>query len=97
MALVKALTSEADGYGSRWDMPERDFSHFANTRPRHRRWTIIGLAESADDPGVQLIEIYQGPDRDEPRLVLSPEDVPQFVAGLIATVVPGDLTAEDDD
>jgi hypothetical protein len=29
-------------------------------------------------------------------LVLAPEEVPQFVAGLIATVVPGDLTAEEE-
>lgn len=78
-------------------MPERDFSHFANTRPRHRRWTIIGVADAADEPGVRSIEVFQGADHDEPRLVLAPEDVPQFVAGLIATVVPGDLTAEDDD
>ncbi|MFL6119085.1 hypothetical protein [Actinophytocola sp.] len=50
--------------------------------------------ESADDPGVRSVEIFQGPNGDEPRLVLAPEDVPQFVAGLIATVMPGDLTAE---
>ncbi|MFC0115110.1 hypothetical protein [Kibdelosporangium aridum] len=73
--------------------PESAFSHFANTR--HKNWTIIGVADSADDPGVRSIEIFQDPDRDEPRLVLAPEDVPQFVAGLIATVMPGDLTAED--
>jgi hypothetical protein len=75
---------------------EPRFSHFANTRPRHRRWTIIGVAESADDPGVHSIEIFQGPDQNEPRLTLLPEDVPQFVAGLIATAMPGDLTAEAD-
>ena len=70
------------------------FSHFRNTR--HQHWTIIGVADSADDPGVRSVEIFQGPDRDEPRLVLAPEDVPQFVAGLIATIMPGDLTAEED-
>lgn len=74
--------------------PERAFSHFANTRPPHRRWTIIGVADSADDPGVRSVEIFQGQNHDEPRLVLAPEEVPQFVAGLIATVMPGDLTAE---
>jgi len=77
-------------------MTEPSFSHFGNTRPRHRRWMIIGVAESADDPGVHTIEIFQGPDQDEPRLTLLPEDVPQFVAGLIATVMPGDLTADND-
>jgi hypothetical protein len=45
---------------------------------------------------VRSVEIFQGPDRNEPRLVLAPEEVPQFVAGLIATVVPGDLTAEEE-
>ncbi|MEV7806451.1 hypothetical protein AB0O28_26240 [Microbispora sp. NPDC088329] len=73
---------------------ERKFSHFANTR--HRNWRIIGVADSVDDPGVRSVEIFQGPDGNEPRLVLDPEDVPQFVAGLIATVMPGDLTAEAD-
>jgi hypothetical protein len=34
-----------------------------------------------------------GPDHNEPRLVLDPEEVPQFAAGLITTVMPGDLTA----
>jgi len=77
-------------------MAEPRFSHFANTRPRHRRWRIIGVAESAHEPGVQSIEIFQGPDHNEPRLTLLPEDVPQFVAGLIATVMPGDLTAGED-
>jgi hypothetical protein len=77
-------------------MTQPRFSHFANTRPSHRRWTIIGVAESAAEPEVQLVEIFQGPDREEPRLTLRPEDVPQFVAGLIATIVPGDLTAGDD-
>ncbi|WHT16164.1 hypothetical protein N8J89_23850 [Crossiella sp. CA-258035] len=76
--------------------PEEAFSHFVNTRPQHERWTIIGVAGAADDPGVRSVEIFQGPDRDEPRLVLAPEDVPQFVAGLIATVLPGDLTAAAD-
>lgn len=76
--------------------PEPAFSHFANTRPRHRNWRIIGVADSAADPGVRSVEIFQGPDRDEPRLVLAPEEVPQFVAGLVATVMPGDLTAEAD-
>lgn len=77
--------------------PEREFSHFANTRPRHNNWTIIGVADSFDDPGVRSVEVFQGPDHNEPRLVLAPKDVPQFVAGLIATVMPGDLTAEDED
>ncbi|MFD9963280.1 hypothetical protein [Amycolatopsis sp. NPDC058986] len=72
------------------------FGHFVNTRPRHGNWTIVGVAGSAGEPGVRSVEIFQGPDRDEPRLVLAPEDVPQFVAGLIATVMPGDLTAEED-
>lgn len=75
-------------------MSGRAFSHFANTR--HRNWSIIGVAENADDPGVRSVEIFQGPDHDEPRVVLDPADVPQFVAGLIATVMPGDLTAELD-
>ena len=70
------------------------FSHFRNTR--HEHWTIIGVADSADDPGVRSVEVFQGPDP-EPRLVLAPEEVPQFVAGLIATVMPGDLTAERDE
>ncbi|KAB8183718.1 MULTISPECIES: hypothetical protein [Microbispora] len=73
---------------------ERKFSHFANTR--HRNWTIIGVADSPDDANVRSVEIFQGPDGNEPRLVLAPEEVPQFVAGLIATVMPGDLTAEAD-
>ncbi|MEU8241253.1 hypothetical protein AB0C07_23660 [Actinoplanes missouriensis] len=77
-------------------MSDPGFSHFANTRPRHRRWRIIGVAGSADNPGVQTVEIFQGPDLSEPCLTLLPEEVPQFVAGLIATVMPGDLTAEDD-
>jgi hypothetical protein len=76
------------------DSPEPEFSHFGNTR--HKHWTIIGVRDSVDDPGVRSVEVFQGPDRNEPRLVLSPEEVPQFVAGLIATVVPGDLTAEED-
>jgi hypothetical protein len=76
--------------------PEPVFSHFVNTRPPHNRWIIIGIADSVDDPGVRSVDIFQGPDRNEPRLVLAPEDVPQFVAGLIATVLPGDLTAEED-
>lgn len=76
--------------------PKPAFSHFANTRPWHQHWTIIGVADSADDPGVRSVEIFQGPNHNEPRLVLAPEDVPQFVAGLIATVMPGDLTAEQD-
>jgi hypothetical protein len=76
------------------DSLEPEFSHFRNTR--HKHWTIIGVADSVDDPGVRSVEIFQGPDRNEPRLVLAPEEVPQFVAGLIATVVPGDLTAEED-
>jgi hypothetical protein len=71
-----------------------EFSHFRNTR--HKHWTIIGVTDSVDDPGVQSVEIFQGPDRNEPRLVLAPEEVPQFVAGLIATIVPGDLTAEEE-
>jgi hypothetical protein len=75
---------------------EPAFSHFANTRPSHRRWRIIGVTDSVDDPGVRLVEIFQGPDSEEPRLVLTPEEVPQFVAGLIATVMPGDMTAEPD-
>jgi hypothetical protein len=75
---------------------EPAFDHFANTRPSHRRWTIIGVAETAADPGVRSVEIFQGPDEEEPRLVLDPEDVPQFVAGLIATVMPGDMTADRD-
>ncbi|GAA2822299.1 hypothetical protein [Crossiella cryophila] len=75
---------------------EPEFSHFANTRPGHGQWTIIGVAGSADDPEVRSVEIFQGPDRDEPRLVLAAEEVPRFVAGLIATVMPGDLTAEVD-
>ncbi|MBO4271235.1 hypothetical protein [Microbispora triticiradicis] len=70
------------------------FSHFANTR--HKNWTIIGVADSADRE-VRSIEIFQGGDGNTPQLVLKPEEVPQFVAGLIATVVPGDLTAEDDE
>jgi hypothetical protein len=45
---------------------------------------------------VHSIEIFQGPDQNEPHLTLLPEDVPQFVAGLIATAMPGDLTAEAD-
>jgi hypothetical protein len=45
---------------------------------------------------VQSVEIFQGPDLSEPCLTLLPEDVPQFVAGLVATVMPGDLTADDD-
>jgi hypothetical protein len=73
---------------------EPEFSHFRNTR--HKHWTIIGVTDSVDDPGVRSVEIFQGPDRNEPRLVLAPEEVPQFVAGLIATVVPGDLTAEEE-
>jgi hypothetical protein len=77
-------------------MTEPGFSHFANTRPRHRRWRIIGVAETPADPGVRSVEIFQGPDLGEPCLTLLPEDVPQFVAGLIATVMPGDLTAVDD-
>ncbi|WP_143231069.1 hypothetical protein [Actinosynnema sp. ALI-1.44] len=68
------------------------FSHFANTR--HENWTIIGVADSAGQPGVRSVEIFQGPDHDHPRLVLAPEEVPQFVAGLIATVMPGDLTGD---
>ena len=76
------------------DSPEPEFSHFRNTR--HKHWTIIGVTDSADDPGVRSVEIFQGPDRNEPRLVLAPGEVPQFVAGLIATIVPGDLTAEED-
>ncbi|WP_033294515.1 hypothetical protein [Amycolatopsis jejuensis] len=75
-------------------MDRPGFSHFANTR--HRNWTIIGVAEGADDPGVHSVEVFQGPDHNEPRLVLDPAEVPQFVAGLIATVLPGDLTAEPD-
>ncbi|MEV4458029.1 hypothetical protein ACWEQG_25860 [Microbispora sp. NPDC004025] len=75
--------------------PEREFSHFANTR--HRNWTIIGVADAPDHAEVRSVEIFQGPDGNEPRLVLSPEEVPQFVAGLIATVMPGDLTAEAED
>ncbi|MBE1469219.1 hypothetical protein [Kibdelosporangium phytohabitans] len=74
--------------------PGPAFSHFATTR--HENWTIIGVADSADGPGVRSVEIFQGPDHDEPRLVLAPEEVPQFVAGLIATVMPGDLTAPED-
>jgi hypothetical protein len=74
---------------------EPEFSHFANTRPHHRRWTIIGVADSIDDP-VRSVEIFQGPDRDEPRLVLAPDEIPQFVAGLIATIAPGDLTSEEE-
>ena len=73
------------------------FSHFANTRPSHNHWTIIGVADPTNHQVVQSVEIFQGPDRNEPRLVLAPEEVPQFVAGLIATVVPGDLTAEGED
>ena len=46
---------------------------------------------------MRSVEIFQGPDGDEPRLVLAPEEVPQFVAGLIAAVMPGDLTAEADE
>ena len=76
------------------DSPEPKFSHFDNTR--HKRWTIIGVKDSVDDPGVRSVEVFQGPDRNEPRLVLAAEEVPQFVAGLIATVVPGDLTAEEE-
>jgi hypothetical protein len=75
------------------DSSEPEFSHFRNTR--HRHWTIIGVADSVDNPGVQSVEIFQGPDRNQPRLVLTPEEVPQFVAGLIATIMPGDLTAEE--
>jgi hypothetical protein len=73
------------------------FSHFANTRPSHNQWIIIGVVGSLDDRVVRSVEIFQGPNRNEPRLVLAPEEVPQFVAGLIATIVPGDLTAEDED
>ena len=42
------------------------------------------------------MEVYQGPDRDRPALVLAADEVPQFIAGLVATVVPGDLTARDE-
>jgi hypothetical protein len=73
-----------------------EFSHFANTRPYHNHWIIIGVADSVDDP-VRSVEIFQGPDRNEPRLVLAPDEIPQFVAGLIATIAPGDLTAEGED
>jgi hypothetical protein len=76
---------------------EPAFSHFANTRPSHNHWVIIGIADPMNHQVVQSVEIFQGPNRNEPRLVLAPEEVPQFVAGLIATVVPGDLTAEEDD
>ncbi|WP_305783508.1 hypothetical protein [Symbioplanes lichenis] len=76
-------------------MAEPGFSHFSNTRPRHRRWRIIGVAERAGEP-VHTVEIFQGADPDVPVLTLRPEDVPQFVAGLVATVMPGDLTGEDD-
>jgi hypothetical protein len=75
-------------------VPRPHFSHFANTR--HENWTIIGVADRPDTDDVHTVEIYQGPDRDHPKLVLAPGEVPQFIAGLVATVVPGDLTARDD-
>jgi hypothetical protein len=71
---------------------EPQFSHFANTR--HANWTIVGVVDSFQDQELHSVEIFQGPDHDEPRLILTPRDVPQFVAGLIATVMPGDLTAD---
>ncbi len=45
----------------------------------------------------QSVEIFWSRDHSEPSLVLDTEEVPQFVAGLIATVMPGDLTAEGED
>jgi hypothetical protein len=75
-------------------VPRPTFSHFANTR--HENWTIIGIADRPDTRDVHTVEIYQGPDRDRPALVLASDEVPQFIAGLVATVVPGDLTARDE-
>lgn len=79
--------------GNRWLVTVKTFSHVENTR--HRNWKIIGVAESADAPGVTAVEIYVSHDSAHPALVLAPEEVPQFIAGLVATVMPGDLTAED--
>lgn len=54
------------------------------------------MADRPDTDDVHTVEIYQGPDRDRPALVLASDQVPQFVAGLVATIAPGDLTARDD-
>ncbi len=63
----------------------------------HQDWTVVGVPDPSGGPVVHSVEVFQGPDQDEPRLVIATPDLPQFVAGLVATVLPGDLTAEDDD
>lgn len=67
------------------------FDHFRNTR--HDRWTIIGVVgEDSDSGDVEMIEIFAG-DANEPVLTIAVSDLPQFIAGLVASAVPGDLTS----
>ena len=70
--------------------PSSGFSHFRNTR--HERWTLVGVADP-DSPtdDVATVEIFT-PGSTVPKLELAVSDVPQFIAGLIATALPGDLT-----
>ncbi|MBR2690433.1 MAG: hypothetical protein IKE42_21485 [Aquamicrobium sp.] len=66
------------------------FDHFANTR--HKNWTIIGVVDpKASTMEVSTVEIFR-PGIDEPVLSIAVSDLPQFIAGLTASALPGDLT-----
>ncbi len=68
-----------------------EFDHFANTR--HKNWTIIGVVNPEKSSlDVSTVEIFQ-PGVSEPALSIAVSDLPQFIAGLAAAALPGDLTA----
>lgn len=67
------------------------FDHFENTR--NHKWTIIGVVgEDALSLDVTSVEIF-APASLEPAFTVSVSDLPQFIAGLTAAALPGDLTA----
>lgn len=73
-------------------MTHSEFDHFRNTR--HERWTIIGtVGEGADSGEVETIEIFVK-DANDPAFTIAVSDLPQFIAGLVASAIPGDLTSE---
>ncbi|HXG71233.1 hypothetical protein [Plantibacter sp. RU18] len=73
-------------------MAKSEFNHFRNTR--HERWTIIGVVgEDSDSGDVDTVEIF-AEDANEPIFTIAVPDIPQFIAGLVASTIPGDLTKE---
>ncbi|XUK62856.1 DUF397 domain-containing protein [Plantibacter sp. RU18] len=72
-------------------MTNPEFDHFRNTR--HERWTIVSVIGEGSDTGeVETIEIFVR-DANDPVFAIAVSDLPQFIAGLVASAVPGDLTS----